>query len=446
MDPRDQRLYYNRCRPDEPLKPEDSRNVDLDSFEVRGRSWAETLAKRIEFSIADDAVESPACEFFTGLPGSGKSTEILRLAKLLKDKANLLVVRVDAQEVLDLTERIDVSDIRVAIWHQAERAVLLAEGRLADEAFKEGALDRLGQLLSNLSPGGKAELGVPGAKLALEMKLQPSLRQEVRQRVAKQLATFLREANNELVLLKARARACGYAGLVVLFDSLEKLRGISSNFEEVLESAERLFSGGAPYLQLPVHSLYTLPPALILRLRVPVYFMPMIKLAQKDGTPFPQGVTAARELIMRRVPEPILAQFFGAENNEVLEDRLRRLIQWSAGYPRELVRLLQNAILDAPLNEATFRRLLGQAGDDYRRVVAASDLELLARVAEHRALTPQSDAERLVADRLLTSNVVLCYQNDTQWFGLHPAVQELPGLQEAIERLRRPPQPVPAGP
>jgi hypothetical protein len=438
MDPRDQRTYYNRCRPDEPLKPDDARNVDLDAYDVRGRSWAETLARRIGFAVADDAVEEPACEFFTGLPGSGKSTEILRLARLLQERSNLLVVRIDAQEVLDLTERIDVSDIRVAIWHHAERAVLQAEGRSGDDALKEGPLDRLGQLLTRLKPGGKAELGVPGAKLALEMKLQPSLRQEVQKRVAAHLATFLREADYELVLLKDRAKRCGKAGLVVLFDSLEKLRGISSNFEQVLESAERLFSGGAPYLKLPVHALYTLPPALILRLRVPVQFMPMIKLWHQDGTPFPPGAHAARKLIAQRVPEAQLAEFFGAENRDVLEDRLHRLIQWSAGYPRELVRLLQNAILDAPLNEATFRRLLGQAGDDYRRVVATSDLELLARVAQHGTLTPESDAERLLADRLLTSNVVLCYQNDSQWFGLHPAVRELPGLAETIERQRRP--------
>jgi hypothetical protein len=68
-----------------------------------------------------------------------------------------------------------------------------------------------------------------------------------------------------------------------MFDSLEKLRGTSLTWKQVLESAERIFGNGAPYLQLPVHVLYTIPPALTRRMADPVSFLPMVKVRAADG-------------------------------------------------------------------------------------------------------------------------------------------------------------------
>jgi hypothetical protein len=115
------------------------------------------------------------------------------------------------------------------------------------------------------------------------MKTRPTLRQKVREAVAAHLTWFLREVSNEIVLLNQRTQATGKAGLVVILDSLEKLRGISTNWEEVLGSAERIFAGGAPYLRLPVHTIYTIPPALVSRRFEQAEFMPMIKLHDRDG-------------------------------------------------------------------------------------------------------------------------------------------------------------------
>ncbi len=71
--------YYNLCDPKESLKPDDARNEDLDvrgpdgTF-VRGLRWVDRLARSI--TLADKPVQC----WFTGLPGSGKSTELQRLA------------------------------------------------------------------------------------------------------------------------------------------------------------------------------------------------------------------------------------------------------------------------------------------------------------------------------------------------------------------------------
>lgn len=442
------RLYFNLCNPRTPLKPDEERNVDIDAMDeanpVRGLNWVKRLARTIEFSVADDAVEKPACVFFTGLPGSGKSTEILRLSKRLSDPhgANLLTVVIDAERVIDLNDTIDLADIYVALVYETERAVLTLEGKDADKALKDGVMERMGSLLDNLSLSvtAKYELAALGATLALEMKEQPSLRQEIRRRVAANTTRFLRECRSELKTLRERAKRCGRAGVVIIFDSLEKLSGTSHSFSEVLDSAERLFSSGDGHLHLPVHALYTVPPALILRLRRPVEFMPMIKLWDRSSrTPFAPGFKAAQTLVERRIPDrALLGQFFGAKSEAELDQRLRRVIEWSAGYPREIVRLLRNVILDGPLDDNSLERLLGQAGDDYRRLLLESDLEWLARVALATDDTPlpRDEIQRQAADRMFANNVVLRYQNSSEWYEIHPSVRNLPILKETMERLR----------
>ncbi len=441
----DQKIYFNLCNPEEPLQPENARNVDIDNLSpdkpVRGLNWADTLAKYIEFSsLTDPAAEKPACVLFTGLPGSGKSTELLRLQNRLqkKDGANLLAVLIKAENLLDLTDTIDVSDIYVSILYEVERRVLLAEGKDPSTAMQDGIWSRVAGLLDGeVTIDAKATMAVLGASLALEMKENPDIRREVRRRVERSTSRFLRLCRTELQNLRERAVKAGYAGIVVIYDSLEKLRGITTNFAEVLRSAELLFAGDAQHLQLPVHTLYTVPPALILRLRTPVEFMPMVKLWNRDGSRFEPGFQAARQLVSQRIPNgEVLQTVFGTEDAQVQEQRIGRIIEWSAGYPRELVRLLRKAVLEAPLDDHKLDRLLGQAGDEYRRLLLGTDMEWLARVRLEHTPSPADEEQRQAADRMFGSNVVLRYQNTTEWYEVHPAVRELPELVAAMQRLR----------
>jgi hypothetical protein len=436
--------YYNRCNPEESLLPEDKRNVDIDeeNSEIRGLKWIEALATRIELSA------HPVCEFFSGLPGSGKSTELKRLSRRLRaeEGAHLLPVLIDAEDVLDIYNPIDIPDILMAIVQKTDEEVLKAEGKPAEEALSEGRVSRFWHWLTStevtadVEVGAEAKVGLSetaevsaGAKLVLDMKTNPSLRKVLRERVAAQMTTFVTRVREEITNLDKRAKKLGYAGLVVIFDSLEKLRGISTNWPEVLESAERVFTGGAPYLELPVHAVYTLPPAVVLRLNVQVEFLPMLKLYDREGNRFEPGFKAAREIIRKRVPDKVLTEIFSAPSRE---DRIERLIQWSGGYPREIVRLLQTFVMQPSLNEALFKRLLALAGDNYRRTVPEEAYEWLAKVAfERKELAVANDEHRELVDRLLQNNVVLRYQNDTPWVDVHPAVREIAGVRDALARL-----------
>lgn len=434
MDFSTRRKYYNRCNSLESLAPDDERNLDIDGFgqqKVRGTNWTERLGNAIELS------DQPVFLLFTGLPGSGKSTELKRLAGRLTDpeRGNFLPILVDGERYLDLTDRVDISDIIAAILFATEEAVLKAEDRDPQQAMTEGYFTRLWNWLTRTDVElNKGEFTIPdGPKLVFEMRSRPSLRTKVRSIIASHLSTFLRDARQDLELLQERARRLDYEGLVVIFDSLEKLRGTSESWKEVLASAEQIFSGGAPYLHLPVHVLYTIPASLVSRRFDQVYFLPMIKLANRDGTPFQPGIQAARELVRLRVPDQVLAELFGPDT----ETRITELIHWSGGYPREIVRLLQSALANEnlPLSQSDFERIFNELKDAYRKVVPADTFDWLARVATEQYFTVLDDDHRQIADQMLLNNAVLRYVNDNDWFDLHPAVAEIPGVREARAAL-----------
>jgi hypothetical protein len=433
MDFATRKRYYNRFDPGESLLPEDARNVDLDRYadvRVRGVNWVERLASLVELA------DKPTVVLFTGLPGSGKSTELKRLALRLFDpnRAHLLPILIDAELAVDLANPVDVPEVIAAIVHGTEAILLEREGRNPAEALEEGYLSRLWSWLTKTDVElTKAEYSIPGGpKLVAEMKTRPTLRKRIRETVAANLTTFLDQAREEMRGLNGRAIAMGFSGVVVLFDSLEKLRGISSNWVEVLSSAERIFAAGAPYLRLPVHVFYTIPPAVAFRL-AHFHFLPMIKLRGRDGTPFQPGVDAARELVRRRIPDEALSQLLGPD----CERRVAELIHWSGGYPREIVRLLRSALAVAqmPISEDDLNRLISEVRDAYRKIVPAEAFSWLARVTHERYFTVENDGHRPGADLMFQNNVVLRYENGGEWFDLHPAVQQIPGVMEALEAL-----------
>ena len=439
------KAYYNRCVVNESLPPDDERNVDVDNFadHPRGVNWSDRLARTIERS------DRPTCLLFSGLPGSGKSTELRRLMKRLEraDRAHLLPIYIDAEDVIDLANTIDVPDIILNIVHATDRALLELEGGAPDNAMQSGYLSRFWHWLTTTDVsltqiGAKVGLGVAGvpvkpeANVVLNMKSTPSFRQRVRVAVGNQLNAFLKQAHDELEGMEERVKALGYNGIIIIFDSLEKLRGISTMWRDVLLSAESLFRSGAPHLQLPVHVIYTVPPALAFRLNLEVEFMPMIKLRDLEGRDCEPGIAASRELIRRRVPDEDLHALLG----ESAEALILQLIRGSGGYPRELVRFLRRLFRDAEpqevMSEHAFHRIAQEIQDEYRQSVPASAWPWLARVAHERFLTIESEEHREAADLMLSNNAVLRYRNDDMWFDLHPALYEIPGVQDAIRRYK----------
>jgi hypothetical protein len=431
VDLEQRRRYYKQCK-DEPLTPDDPRNLDLDALpepHPRGGSWMARLHTRIE--LADE----PTMQLVTGLPGTGKSTELLRLKDRLEAAGGLhmLVVLVDAEDQLDLTQPIDVPDLLATVVDQAERAVLEAEGKSGDAALQDSYLHRLWKWLGSDISLRETQFSVANvATLTLEMKARPDLRRRVREIISSRVTEFVGDVRSELQALDARARVAGYSGLAVIVDSLEKLRGISTNWDEVLRSAERIFGSEAPFLRLPVPVVYTVPAALITRQVGQVEFLPMIKLRHRDGSPFREGAAAVRELVRRRIDDPGLTLLLG----DGFEAHLEEVIAHSGGYPREVFQTLQ-WLLETPTlpaDERDLHRRFSEVRDRLEAATTGADLEWLARVATHHTLQIADDAHRDAVDRALRNHLVLRYANDAVWYDLHPAVRQIPGVSALLPR------------
>jgi hypothetical protein len=103
------------------------------------------------------------------------------------------------------------------------------------------------------------------------------------------------------------------------------------------------------------------------------------------------------------------------------------------------------AVAHWPLSDSDFQRTLNEVGDQYRKLVPADAFPWLARVASEQYLTLRDEAHRQSADLMLSNNAVLRYLNDKDWFDLHPAVREIPGVSEEIQKLKTSTVEPPAG-
>lgn len=436
-----QRLHA-RCNPYEALPvDDDERYVDVDDVmqvdleeideELRPRryAWIDHIATKFERS------QTPRQVLLTGLPGSGKTTELRRVAARLgrADGARLLTVYIDAEQVIDIDQRIDGPEIILAVVAETERAVLRLEAKhdTSVELGHEGPFKRLWNYICNTTIElNKAGATTEAANVVLALKTDPSLRKRVRDAVAARTSEFLEQARLQMRELEARVkkyeipgqREHKYAGVFVLFDSLEKLRGLSNNFREVLESGEHVMRHNAELLKLGVHALYTVPIAISRRVDG-VNLMPLIKVYDREGAPFAPGVAAMRRLVDKRLPPETLFEIFGPQ----YEARVKRMIEQSGGYPRELVELLRGALEESrlPLGPIAFNRLLGARVDEYARKVTTEALPLLLQVARARGRFTVSDEQRELAERLLTDSLVFVYQNEIEWADINPALASL---------------------
>ena len=423
-----QRLF-NACDPAAELDPGDARRVDLDGawgdVPVRGIQWSTTLAMPIEGSAA------PSRQLVAAFPGSGVSTELLRLAGRLRDpaRANVIVARAEAGQISDLMSPIDIADVLLLVAAAAHQAVALEMHARPPEVSR-----RVRSFLPEtlILPSDE---GLTWSRLLSEIRLEAGFRDRFRSSISAGFSRFVACVRDELTALRDLARGLGRSGLMVMVDSLEKLSGSIDTRTEILASAERVFAADAEYLDLPVHTLYAVPPALLLRLRgVPV--LPVLRVLGRDERIDEAGLRAARAMVRARVPDEMLGELLGAS---ALEERVRRMIERTAGLPRDLVKLLQRVVARAPRDEAMFEQLLGEVGEIPARLLFERSYPSLARVHATGALPPvgpPTGVDREL-DLALEVGAVLPYRDGRGvWFDVVPAVRELGGVAAEIGRVQ----------
>lgn len=412
------------CDPYAPLDAvaDESLHVDFDRW--RGGPRLHRITRNIR------RAES-SLSFLSGHMGTGKTTELRRLARDLERadgsaEPPVRVIYVDAEALLDQTD-IEVEDLLLAIWSE-----LLTCG----EAVSEPLSVLWNHLSLARSPLG--DLGIPAAVgegvsrlLGLVKLSPPEQKRLVRNALASNTQSVVRGLNEAIERLRG-----GAVNVAVFIDNLEKL-ALSER-----DVVEHLYLNRLGILrQLAVHMVITVPLYLVYssaggglsgRWGGETVILPMVKVRNRrradgsGGEAFPEGLQAMVDMIERRVD---FVELF--ETGHSAAQEIARL---SGGCPRHALRLVSLALNehDHPKvsNESVSRAADAMAAD-FDRALEERFLKVLLHVVRTSEFPDECEPE--IKRALLRNLFVLEYQNADPhpWHAVHPLVERVRRFQSA---------------
>lgn len=387
-----------------------------------------------------DAVEEIATEIdwqegggvclFTGQRGTGKSTELKRLKARLEE-LGAVVFYVDLSEYLLLTKEVEISDFLVSLAGSMSEQV---QARYGSAPGNQSYWDRLRSFLQTKVEFEQIGVKLPGLDIKAALKNDPDFKRRVQEAARGHVAQLVQDAHGFLAEAVNHVRAKeGDPGrkVVLLVDSVERIRGVGSEAMAVYESVRNLFFGHAEHLKVPLlHIVYTIPPYLSV-------------LAAGAGTLM--GGAATRRLVSTHIfkdrsrdPDPdglavlrqVIAARFAASDKLFSAEALDTLAISSGGDLREffrLIRLCLPAVRDdsqLPLSAAAVEPAKRAARNEMLPI-PADHLAWLARIAASHDTCLERDADLPTLAHFLDNRLVLNYRNGSDWYDVHPLLREL---------------------
>jgi energy-coupling factor transporter ATP-binding protein EcfA2 len=429
------------CEPDLALESNHEWYVDLSPH--RGENVVRQLFRAIK--AKDEAASKGlipdelrfAKLLLTGLRGSGKTTEMNQLQGVLIDNGYFPVPLSGVRE-LNLEQLTHIELLMSLLWalQDAEPAGgfrLDVPGRADDELnlslasilVEETEKQRADvKLQSQLGVGADIPFFVK-VKMALKSALAASTETSrlVKARVFQRASAFITTLNTVLDEVQAGLRGQGCKGLVSLVDELDRVPMRKADDYTDFTLPELLFDLQSSDLKAPrAHMVYTFPSQLRVKVNLGKswsdrpWSIPAVKLLDRaGGTRYEPGYRALSKLIEARVDVPSV--FSPAKG-------LEKLVQFSGGYARDLLRLVRYAAnqTDTQIGPTEIDKAGKDLIGEYDLLLDPALLPLLVEVERTKRLPP--DPRYAV---LLERNLVLTYWNDEEWADLHPAVKEAPG-------------------
>lgn len=423
---------YRTCNHDKPLASDDNRYEDLSS--ARGEDTASRLKSRITRSEQGEFIHVA----FVSHRGAGKTTEILRVCDHLKYTHFSYYFEANAQ----LDERhITTEDLLLSLAmgiedHFKKSGLALPEKLTGDVQNWFSEIVKSTEWGTHLSADLATEAGAGGeipffAKLKVELKAllrtESKYRTQVQEAFRRYPGTLLRYMNN---LLDAANQRLGDKQLLVIIDNLDRYD------PKVVD--ELLFKGGRPLRELHCHLIVTPPIALYYKpLSEPIHqafhaeLMYTVRLRTQEQAynafdPKGSGRRLLLEALDKRMDVAKLIPDVAAQD---------RLLSASGGAIRDMLRLVREAIIGAPLavlDLATIEKAATRLRIDMReRINANGWAPALARIMiEHQV------HEEAACMDVLYQQLALRY-NGQGWYDVHPLVAEIPEVLAAREKLAR---------
>lgn len=414
---------------EEALPANDPRYVD--TREARGSEKnLSRLARKFGLDLKTKAFYPPTSKhvLFFGHTGSGKTTELRHYAGELGGPDRFLVVEVDIPVELDI-HNLQYADTLMAMARSLlkrldEKCLRVDEDALRglEKWFSERVLtsEDAKELAAKIESGGGVGGGIPGllnlfSTFTVAFKTNATYKDSLRRTIRNTFGEFAVAFNSLLRKAEETLEATNIAKRVLfVIDGTDKLRG-EDRSRFFVQDAEQL-------LAIEAHVIYTAPLSLKYEGntgKLDDLVLPMIKLCERDGSRCDAGWRVMREMLLRRAH---LSLFAG-------DAEINRLVEYSGGHPRELLRLLKlccEFAEDDAIDRVTVDAAIKQLASEYRRFLEPDDYKLLAEID----FQPEHGGNDERARKLLY-NLALLEYNDGSWRRSHPVVRELEGYRRA---------------
>lgn len=417
----DIKKYYNSCRPNEPIGPNDHRWVDLAPLRGSGQDIVSQMLRQIEMESAFANI------LVTGFRGTGKTSLLMACREKLAEAGyHVIYTDAEADYLVNPHEEININDV-----------LLVIAMAIVDDGFGPSHIGRLWDDIKSLASvqvipeGVDVQVGVATFKATLERLpvLHERLRTYARQR------SLYEQVEQLTVSAQAEVKRKKQRGLVLIVDNLDHLSDPPEKTgTPVTDSVLRVLRDAPELRRLNAHLILTVPPTILPYARAlwgdygEPFIVPEARVITRKDERDSDGFSIMEEFIDKRVP---LSCFDTIES-------ARSLIAASGGYLRDLLRLLQNCLasIDAPpitcrVVERAIRRGISLSEDlpleDYR-----TDIQEILNNPRHRLPRDEARLPRLY--QMIRDRVILRYLNDDSWEGIHPFVMALVD-KERFERL-----------
>ena len=411
---------------EEALSDQDPRYVD--SQEARGSEKTFTrLARKFGWDPASNAFFAPYEKhiLFFGHIGIGKTTELRRYALQLNASRRFYVVEVDVLAKLD-RNNLQYTEVLMAMAEtllerlHADGFVLGAEALeplqrwFGNVVETQATTKELSAELKTVAEGGG---GIPGlikllATFTAAFKTGSSQKSEWRREIRNDFTSLALAFNTLIRLAEDQLARQGRAEqLLFLIDGTDKMRGEDTQ-QFFVQDAEQL-------LAIKTLVIYTAPLHLKYDGRLggkldADIVLPMIKLYERDGGRFEAGWSTMRRLLLLRADRCLFAS----------DAEVDRLVEFSGGHPRELLRLLKLCceLAEDRIDASVVQTAIEKLAADYRYFLKPADYALLKTIDSN----PVDGGNDEQAQQLLHRLALLQY-NDGTWRRSHPVVRTLEG-------------------
>ena len=405
--------------------------------DLRDYDHAALIGREIEFA------EIESLTLLSGFRGSGKSTELNRLASSLRGKG-YLVLQQDALNYLNPGEQIDIVTLLNALAGAFSDALTAEE---IGQPLKQSYWTRLTTYLKKTDVkleeiGIKA--GTPAktaeANLQFAFKTTPTFRQQLREKLQFRLGELKQQVDlfiEDCCKLVKKKRGAD-TRIVFIFDQFEQIPGapgLGSQQQNLIASTKRIFADSLKELRFAhIHTVLTVPSWLKLVLpNLPLHVVANLPMWKKteQRPPRADSLHVLHSLVKRRfdqVQGGDIARFFDGFEDEAQHTLLEQLLIASGGHFRDLLRLMREAIVRAPSLPVT-QNIINHAIYTVRSgflPIAVEDARALQRVADLRdaAHETSSDADISQLAQFMNTHMVLYFVNGHPWYDLHPLIRE----------------------